>query len=76
MDDNIDVKVSTLNCVTQFLINITNEDLLLKFSCLTDKMLNTLVATLKYENEQKNTADSKGKAALETMIEIMEIGEF
>ena len=71
-DDNIDVKVSTLNCVTQFLINITNEDLLLKFSCLTDKMLNTLVATLKYENEQKNTADSKGKAALETMIEIID----
>ena len=71
-DDNIDVKVSTLNCVTQFLINITNEDLLLKFSCLTDKMLNTLVAILKYENEQKNTADSKGKAALETMIEIID----
>ena len=71
-DENIDVKVSTLNCVTQFLINITNEDLLLKFSCLTDKMLNTLVATLKYENEQKNTADSKGKAALETMIEIID----
>ena len=73
-DENIDVKVSSLNCVTQFLINITNENTLLKFSCLTDKMLNTLVSTLKYENEQKNTdiAESKGKAALETMIEIID----
>jgi hypothetical protein len=73
-DENIDVKVSSLNCVTQFLINITNENTLLKFSCLTDKMLNALVSTLKYENEQKNTdiADSKGKAALETMIEIID----
>ena len=40
-DENIDVKISTLNCVTQFLINIINEDILLKFSDLTDKMLNT-----------------------------------
>ena len=73
-DENIDVKVSSINCVTQFLINISNESTLLKFSCLTDKMLNTLVSTLKYENEQKNTniADSKGKAALETMIEIID----
>ena len=73
-DENIDVKVSSLNSVTQFLINISNENILLQFTCLTDKMLNTLVATLKYENEQKNTdiADSKGKAALETMIEIID----
>ena len=73
-DENIDVKVSTLNCTTQFLINILNENTLLKFSELTDKMLSTLVATLKYENEQKNTdiANSKGKAALETMIEIID----
>ena len=73
-DENIDVKVSSLNCVTQFLINIVNENTLLKFSCLSDKMLNTLVSTLKYENEQKNTdiAESKGKAALETMIEIID----
>ena len=71
-DENIDVKISTLNCVTQFLINIINEDILLKFSDLTDKMLNTLVASLKYEHEQQNTAESKGKAALETMIEIID----
>ena len=73
-DQDIDVKVSTLNCVTQFLINIANEDTLLKFSELADKMLSTLVSTLKYENEQKNTdiAESKGKAALETMIEIID----
>ena len=73
-DQNIDVKVTTLNCVTQFLINITNEDILLKFSNLTDKMLSALVSTLKYENEQKKTdiEDSKGKLALETMIEIID----
>ena len=73
-DANIDVKVTTLNCVTQFLINISNEQLLLQFSDLTDKMLSALVATLKYENEQKDVdvADSKGKAALETMIEIID----
>ena len=73
-DANIDVKVSTLNCVTQFLINISNEQLLLQFSELTDKMLSALVSTLKYENEQKDVdvADSKGKAALETMIEIID----
>ena len=73
-DENIDVKVSTLNCVTQFLINISNEKLLLEFSGLTDKMLSALVSTLKYENEKKDVdiADSKGKAALETMIEIID----
>ena len=73
-DENIDVKVSTLNCVTQFLINISNEKLLLEFSGLTDKMLSALVSTLKYENEKKDAdiADSKGKAALETMIEIID----
>ena len=73
-DENIDVKVSTLHCVTEFLINIVNEDILLKFSCLTDKMLNALVSTLKYENEQKNKdfSESKGKAALETMIDIVD----
>ena len=73
-DQNIDVKVSTLNCVTQFLINIANENTLLKFTELSDKMLSTLVSTLKYENEQKNKdiADSKGKFALETMIEIID----
>ena len=73
-DQNIDVKVSTLNCVTQFLINIANENTLLKFTELSDKMLSTLVSTLKYENEQKNKdiADSKGKVALETMIEIID----
>ena len=73
-DENIDVKVSSLSCATQFLINIINEKTLLQFTCLTDKMLNTLVATLKYENEQKNTdiANSKGKAALETLIEIID----
>ena len=37
-DPNIDVKVSSLNCVTQFLINISNEKIL-QFSELTDKML-------------------------------------
>ena len=73
-DGDIDVKVSTLNCTTQFLINITNENTLLKFSCLTDLMLKTLVETLKHENEQKNKdiAESKGKAALETIIEIID----
>ena len=73
-DENIDVKVSTLHCVTEFLINIVNEDILLKFSSLTDKMLNTLVSTLKYENEQKSQdfSESKGKAALETMIDIVD----
>ena len=73
-DENIDVKVSTLNCVTQFLINISNEKLLLQFSGLTDKMLSALVSTLKHENEQKDVdiADSKGKTALETMIEIID----
>ena len=37
-------------------------------------MLNSLIETLKYENEQKNadTEDSKGKAALEAMIEIID----
>ena len=73
-DPNIDVKVSSLNCVTQFLINIENEKILLQFSELTDKMLSALVETLRYENENKKVdiADSKGKAALETMIEIID----
>ena len=73
-DQNIDVKVSTLSCVTEFLINIANENTLLKFSELTDKMLSALVSTLKYENEQNNSnmEDSKGKAALETMIDIVD----
>ena len=73
-DQNIDVKVSSLSCITQFLINITNGDILLQFSELTDKMLSALIETLKYENEQNKTdiEESKGKAAIETMIEIID----
>ena len=73
-DPDTDVKVSALNCTTQFLINIENEKILLQFSELTDKMLSALIETLKYENGQNKTdiADSKGKAALETMIEIID----
>ena len=73
-DQNIDVKVSTLNCVTQFLINIEKEAILLQFSELADKMLSALIETLKYENGQGKVdiEDSKGKAALETLIEIID----
>ena len=73
-DQNIDVKVSSLNCITQFLINIENENILLQFSELSDKMLSALIETLKYENEQKasDVEDSKGKTAIETMIEIID----
>ena len=71
-DTDIDVKVCTLGSATQFLANILNEGTLLKFSCLGDKMLLALVATLKYENENKNSNDSKGKTALETMNEIVD----
>ena len=73
-DPDIDVKVSSLNCTTQFLINVENEKILLQFTELTDKMLSALIETLKYENGQNKTdiADSKGKAALETMIEIID----
>ena len=74
-DPNIDVKVSALTCSTQFLINIEKESILLQFSELGDKMLSALVETLRYENEQKNIdiENSKGKAALETMIEIIDL---
>lgn len=73
-DVDIDVKVSTLNSVTQFLINILNEGTLLKFNELTENMLDALVATLKYENEKKvaDIEESKGKKALETMNEIID----
>ena len=73
-DPDTDVKVSSLNCTTQFLINVENEKILLQFTELTDKMLSALIETLKYENGQNKTdiADSKGKAALETMIEIID----
>ena len=73
-DQNIDVKVSSLICVTQFLTNIENENTLLQFTELSDKMLSALIETLKYENEQNNTdiENSKGKAAIETMIEIID----
>ena len=73
-DPNIDVKVSSLNCMTQFLINIEEESILLQFSELTDKMLSALIETLKYENGQAKVdiEDSKGKAALETLIEIVD----
>ena len=73
-DPDIDVKVSTLNCTTEFLINIQDEKILLQFSELTDKMLSALVETLRHENAQGNIdiAESKGKAALETMIEIID----
>mgnify|MGYP004445146239 FL=1 len=70
-DPDIDVKVGTLASTTQFLANIKNEETLMKFNCLTDKMLSALIATLKYENENSKN-DSKGKTALETMNEIVE----
>ena len=77
-DQNIDVKVSSLICVTQFLTNIENENTLLQFTELSDKMLSALIETLKYENEQNNTdiENSKGKAAIETMIEIIDQHHF
>ena len=73
-DPDIDVKVSSLNCVTQFLINIEKESILLQFSELTDKMLSALIETLKYENGKSDIdiENSKGKAALEAMIEIID----
>jgi len=73
-DPDIDVKVSSLNSVTQFLTNIEGEPILLQFSELADKMLSALIETLKYENG-KNDIDiesSKGKAALEAMIGIID----
>ena len=73
-DPDIDVKVSSLNSVTQFLTNIEGESILLQFSELADKMLLALIETLKYENG-KNDIDiesSKGKAALEAMIGIID----
>ena len=73
-DQNIDVKVSALNCTTRFLTNIKEDNILLKFTSLADKMLSALIATLKHENEQKekDIAQSKGKEALETLIEIID----
>ena len=73
-DPDIDVKVSSLNCVTQFLINIEKESILLQFSELTDKMLSALIETLKYENGKSDIdiENSKGKAALEAIIEIID----
>ena len=73
-DPDIDVKVSSLNCVTQFLTNIEKESILLQFSELTDKMLSALIETLKYENGKSDIdiENSKGKAALEAIIEIID----
>ena len=70
-DPDINVKVSSLNCITQFLINI-NDETTLHFSELTDKMLSALIETLKHESNA-DISESKGKAALETMIEIIEL---
>ncbi len=73
-DPDIDVKVSSLNCVTQFITNIEKESILLQFSELTDKILSALIETLKYENGKSDIdiENSKGKAALEAMIEIID----
>ncbi len=62
-DNDIDVKVSSLNSPTQFLSGI-NEDIISNFTVLSDKMLQTLIDALKYENEQNN---DKGKTGMETM---------
>ena len=72
LDDNdIDVKVSSLNSATQFLSGI-NEDIISNFSILSDKMLQTLIDALKYENEQNNDSNDKGKTAIETMNTIID----
>ena len=72
LDDNdIDVKVSSLNSATQFLSGI-NEDIISNFTILSDKMLQTLIDALKYENEQNNDSNDKGKTAIETMNTIID----
>ena len=71
-DNDIDVKVSSLNSATQFLSEIEDENVINNFSILTDKMLQTLVDALKYENEKKNDSNQSGKTALETMNNIIE----
>ena len=73
LDDNdIDVKVSSLNSATQFLSGIVSENIINNFSIFTDKMLQTLIDALKYENEKKNESNHSGKTALETMNNIIE----
>ena len=39
---------------------------------LSDKMLQTLIDALKYENEQNNDSNDKGKTAIETMNTIID----
>ena len=70
-DADIEVKVSSLKAATQFLNQITNEDIIMKFTGLSDKMLQTLVDALKHDINSKAEA-SPGKTALETMDIIVE----
>ena len=70
-DVDIDVKVSSLKATTMFLNSLQSEELIMKFTSLTDKMIATLIDALKHDNETKDTKAS-GKTALETLNVILD----
>lgn len=66
-DADIEVKVSTLKAATQFLTNITKEETVMKFTDLAEIMFESLISSLKFELDKKETESTSGKTAIETL---------
>ena len=62
-DTNISVKVAALKAITSFLGSIDEEEAVLKYQDLMDGILDVVIEVLR-------TDEDKGKASLESMIEL------
>ena len=71
-DKDIEVKVSALKSLVNFLNNLKDENVISKFSLLNEKMLSALIQVLKYENENKIEDNKNGKIVLEALIGIID----
>jgi len=62
-DNSVSVKVAALKAITSFLGSIDDEEAVLKYQDLMDGILDVVIEVLKTDEE-------KGKASLESMIEL------
>lgn len=62
-DSNIEIKVASLKAITSFLSSIDEEETVLKYKALSEKLLNVVIDVMQKDETQ-------GQASLEFMIEL------
>lgn len=51
-DDNIEIKVASLKAITSFLSSIDEEEIVLKYKALSNKLLNVVIVVMKQDEDQ------------------------